>query len=556
MNMKKTFMLTLFVLCFNLEAVTLDKALEKRIDSQLSKRLEFVSKNPVYSRLVASLQEGRKLLRKGKINEARTIFGDLLQDRKLSSYPEYFFAKYYLAITFYESKITYGALLYFVDIVEKEPVKIYTHDALARSIKIAQELKDDELVLYLASVISPNKVPRSLREEFRYFIAKDLYKKNKFKRSVTLLKSIPHKSRLYLAAQYLLGSIAIKVNNLKMATGFFKTISNSRSPVEYYEKSLLKDLGNLALARIFYEQKNYMMAIEYYKKIDRDSDYYPQALDESAWTLFKMGKNNEALAVLHSVHSPFFEPKYFLKSNMLRGAIFMDMCHFDQARNSLARVENEFITLGNQIDAFATQARDPREYYPLLTSKTIGLDNKSTYVYKTLFVLAGANRDFFGVHNYIKHLGKERSTLEAYKSSRASILINLIRQKETELIQRASYLAGEKLLLTRKLVQDFINIRDTLRLEIVTLERKILQSRSLRLASPILLNQELIKPEFTESLQEKLIWWDYTGEYWEDELGYYLYSLKSLCKTPSKSPARPGASSPVKQQPLPSRTKR
>ena len=43
-------------------------------------------------------------------------------------------------------------------------------------------------------------------------------------------------------------------------------------------------------------------------------------------------------------------------------------------------------------------------------------------------------------------------------------------------------------------------------------------------------DQDLIKPEFTESLKESLVWWDWNGEYWRDELGFYLVDRPNRCK--------------------------
>lgn len=51
------------------------------------------------------------------------------------------------------------------------------------------------------------------------------------------------------------------------------------------------------------------------------------------------------------------------------------------------------------------------------------------------------------------------------------------------------------------------------------------------MAPPVMTDEDLIKPEFTDSLKETMIWWELRGEeYWEDEVGYYLYDLPTRCK--------------------------
>ncbi len=507
-----------------------DEKLDSRIQQQLQNRQKVVQQNPLYSGLVKELEDGRSMLVAGNPNEAFVRFDGILQNSRYTNFPEYSFAKYYMAVALYEMGVDYGALLYFADIVQKEPLKIHTHESLRRAIAIAQKLKDDELILYLASSITPDKIPLSLREEFRYFIAKDVYEKGNLDKASELFAQIPHRNRLYLAAEYILGTIAVKKNDMKTAINHFRQILDTHSPVNYYEKKKIRELGALALGRIFYEEKNYPLAIVYYKKIDREGEFFPTALYESSWALFKLNKFNEALSTLHSLNSPFVDQVYFLKSLLLKGAIYLELCLYDDAVKTLSGLEGDFKGLKTSIDQFARQARSPQEYYPLLSSKKRNPDGSEKYAYEELFKLAAANRDFLGVHRYIRELNQEREILQTVKSPRAELLSKLLSQKANDLQTKASYLSGKKLLLTRRLIGDFENAKDIVRYEIVSAERKILQTRSLRLAPPVITGQDLIKPEFTDSLREELVWWDYDGEYWEDEMGYYLYNVQSRCK--------------------------
>lgn len=520
------------------KSVDLDRRTEGEIGSSLERRRALVGSNPLYLTLVADLEKGRNQLDSSDLQEAFRTFGDILKNTRYVNFPEYSFAKYYLALTLEKMGADYGALLYFVDIVEKEPLRVHTHESLRRSIQIAQKLHDDELILYLASVIPPNKVPKSLTEEFRYYIAKDLYEKKDYDRSVRLLDSIPRTNRMYLAARYLMGVIETQRNRYQNAIESFIAIAQqpARGAKFYYENYKIRQLTSLALGRLFYETKNYPLAFVNYRKVDRKSDYFPQALYESSWGLFKIHKFNEALSVLHSVNSPFFEQIYFLKSYMLKGAIFLELCLYQDAVGALSEAEREFISVGRQIDQFVQESRVPQQYYQGISVKRPRQGGGLEYRFLDLFNLAAENPDFRASHRYILELQEEQKILNRFNYPRAKLVANLIKQKELEVISKASYLAGQKLKLTKQLVDNFFQMKEILRYEIVSSERKILQTRSLRLAPPVLTDIQLIKPKFTESLQESLVWWDYDGEYWKDELGYYLYGLKSLCKD-SEEPA-------------------
>lgn len=507
-----------------------NEKLDERIQQDLAKRSQVVQGNPLYLGLVTELKKGRDFLLAGQSKEAYQVFDKILADNRYTNYPEYSYAKYYLASAMYEMGVDYGALLYFVDIVRKEPLRAHTQESLRMAIQIAQKLKDDELILFLASDIDPEKVPRSLREEFRYFIAKELYHRKEYSKANELLNSISRNNRLFLAAQYLMGAMLVEQNNLKAATRHFQDIANNRSTIVYYEDRHIRQLATLALGRLFYEQQNYPLSIVYYKKLDKDADEFPQALYESSWSLFKLNKFNEALSVLKTLNSPFYEQIYFLKAYLLRGAIDLELCDYEMAVQTLSELEDRFGGLKDQIDKFAVQARSPREYYPLLSSVKVNPDGTETFAYENLFKLSAANRDFLGIHKYILRLKKEKTILKSVESPRSALLTQLLSQKQSELADKASYVAGKKLLYTRQLIEDFKGLKDVIRYEIIAAERKILQKRALGLAPPVIPGQDLIRPEFTESLKETMMWWDYNGEYWKDELGYYLVDRKSRCK--------------------------
>ncbi|MCB1198433.1 MAG: hypothetical protein KDK51_08660, partial [Deltaproteobacteria bacterium] len=312
-------------------------------------------------------------------------------------------------------------------------------------------------------------------------------------------------------------------------------VSNHKAPVDYYDEERIKSISNLALGRIFYEKRNYPLSVLYYKKIGRETDFYPNAMYEASWALFKLHKFNEALSVLHSLHSPYIQQIIFTKSYLLKAAIFIEMCHYDRAVDTLANVESDFISLANQIDTMAQKAQSPREYYPVLKTDTINEAGEKVYQFRDLFLLSASEKDFLNVHKYITSLQKEQEVLESLQNKRAIAIARLIRIREKSLSDKASYMAGKTLLNTRQIIEEYLALKDLLKYEILTASRKIIQKRTLNLAPPIYKKEELIQPEFTDSLRESMIWWEVRGnEYWADEVGYYLYQLPTRCKDDDK----------------------
>lgn len=510
---------------------SLEPKLEIQINDTIAKRKNLLQGNTQYFAFVDQLNAGRKQLAEKQPKQAFATFDAIMSNDKYEKYPEYQFAKYYLAVSMYDMGIRYASLLYFVDILEKEPLLPHSHECLRRAIAIAQELKDDELILYIASKITTDKVPLSLREEFRYYIAKNLYLLGKYDQAINLLNGISYKNRLYLGAQYLQGAIRIQQNNLDASVENFRKISASRGPVAYYDEAHIKQIANLALGRVFYEKQNYPLSIVYYKKVKRGSEFYPTALYEASWALFKMNKYNETLSVLHSLNSPFIEQIFYTKSYLLKAAVFIDLCDYGQAVKTLSSVEKNFISLAKQIDDLAKTAKSPQEYYRVLRTRTVTPDGERIYKYRELFNLSAGDNNFLNVHRFITHLEYEQALLNNLNSKRATVIARLLGLRISSLADKASYSAGRELLKSRSLIEQYLAIKDVLKYEITSAERKIIQKRSLKMAPQVLTGADLVKPEFTDSLKESTIWWELRGnEYWEDEVGYYLYEQPSRCK--------------------------
>ena len=70
---------------------------------------------------------------------------------------------------------------------------------------------------------------------------------------------------------------------------------------------ILKDEAQFALGMAFYDEKDYVKALETFNKIvagDKNSAWHISARRMSAESLIKMGKVKEALAILDSIGTP------------------------------------------------------------------------------------------------------------------------------------------------------------------------------------------------------------------------------------------------------------
>jgi hypothetical protein len=485
----------------------------------------------VFTSLINKMQKGYDLLLKGDYQNAYYEFDSILSDTNFINYPEYYFAKFYLAQTLYMLDVDYGALIYFTDILKKEKDKPYITDSLKNAISISQDLKDDGLILYLATILTPDRIPSSLREEFRFFIAKNFYLSNKFKNSNILFNAVTPDNRLYLLSQYYLGVTSVQEGNFKDALKHFARIASVKTPENFYEASHLRDLSNMNIARILFEAGYLQKSVEYYNKIDKASPIYPESLYESSWSLYNWGKFNAALSTLHSLQSPFYEITYFPRSILLKGAIFLELCMYKDAIVALKNLEEYYSELKLLMDTFYATAESREDYYSLLTGPENLRGASDANPYKKLFQLASANRDFLQMHKFVKKLNSELRILAGFRDNkRANILADFIEKKRNVVTKKAVNLAIEKIQLTKKAIQDYMKSADVIKLEITTAERKLLEDRVKGYGIQEIWDINIPPPvQSSVFIQDRYYFYKFEGEYWKDEVGYYLYNVKSQC---------------------------
>ena len=89
-----------------------------------------------------------------------------------------------------------------------------------------------------------------------------------------------------------------------------------------------KDQLNLLLGRIYFQMNADINAIEAYKKIRSNSDYWLEAQEEIAWTYARQKKWPESLANLQTVLNPRMTSQVFSESYYLSAYVNLKSCQY------------------------------------------------------------------------------------------------------------------------------------------------------------------------------------------------------------------------------------
>ena len=198
---------------------------------------------------------------------------------------------------------------------------------------------------------------------------------------------------------------------------------------------------------------------------------------------------------------------------------------------SLKQLEAYYANLKALMDNFYANAKSKSDYYELLTGPENLRGDDPSNPYRKLFQLASANRDFLQMHKFVKKLNNELKILAQFRDNkRALYLTKHIKKKRAVVTKKAVNLAIEKIQLTSKAIFDYLKSADVVKLEITTAERKLLEdkvkgygledSSDINVAPP---------PQSSIFVQDNYYFYKFDNEYWKDEVGYYLYNIKSQC---------------------------
>lgn len=383
--------------------------------------------------------------------------------------------------------------------------------------------------------ISERQIPSSARGFYFYYQGIRNFERRRFENATKNFRRVPGGSPYFLRAQFHLGVISNLQGRHSRAIGYFSGVASGAARDE--EGEYLRNSAIMNIARVEYETKRFRESLSQYGRVSRDSDLWLDAQFEGAWAFFMIQKHNNALGNLHTVLSPFFENRFYPEAYILQSITFLRLCKFDETKNALeafkARYKPLFVQLKSLDSAYKSNGGGffklvydfrsgaltrYREAWPILDglSRTdifregaIAIRNADSEIARlsrfggkwATSGLAEDLRDF---------LAKKKSLARQDAGTRLFKKLSAQRDYWAELSRQTEFINAEMLL----------NRVDALRasLRVSTAEKRV----------------NFIGGFQTLNLSQELEYWPFQGEYWEDELGYYVYNIDSSCPSAGK----------------------
>lgn len=440
-----------------------------------------------------------------------------------------------LAQSLQQMGLLYSASKYYSVIVRRGPGKgnAFYQNALEQlgRINSTVSLGRNHIGQLFKGNISTARIPGKARGFYFYykglsfFSGKDLGKAQKFFSRVTSA------SDYFLKAKFHLAVIANIQGSHQKAISLFEQVR--RSAPANQNGQWLREQASLNIARVHYETKRFVDSIRYYSEIPRSSDNWLQTIFESAWAFFLMEKHNNTLGNIHTIHSPFFINRFYPESYILQAITFLRLCRLKQVNTSLKQFKRRYSpvlqTLNSTIRRFRGQGSD---FYRLIYRyRERSLGGKYRGIYAILDALSRTDT-YKEANATIRSSNQEISRLSNAPDQWRSV--GLVRELSDFLKSKKGLAASGA---GRLLLKQTTNYRKYLKrlsdqTAFINLQKKFVQVDSLR--NKLGVGSSSSKTQFIGGLQalnlsQDLEYWPFVSEYWEDELGYYVYNLNSRC---------------------------
>ena len=292
------------------------------------------------------LSEGIVMQSAGDHQRAAYIFMDIVSHDEWRGRPAYLTAQLQLARSLYENGYYRLSQRHLIDLLKNGSGTERT-DAVMLLLQVAQHTGEwTEVNAALASVNDFSQSPAYL-----YIMGRAMFLQDELETARMSLKSLTGDDEWSVKAAYLTGVIEVKDNNLDAALAQFGNVTRSKSV--FRGSDMVRELAELALARIYFEQGRMSEALDQYQKIPETSVNFPAVLYEIGWTRIRQEDYIAAQQSFELLLLSYPNDRHATETRRLLADIKRELGKFDEATASYQTIVNEFEPLMHQMESEA-----------------------------------------------------------------------------------------------------------------------------------------------------------------------------------------------------------
>jgi hypothetical protein len=494
-----------------------------------------------------------------KFDEAAIIFADIINGKRPGDPSR---AQFWLGKTLYKMGFYSGALAAFDQVVTAGAAHPYHQPTLPWLASLSRKLPEGAGVLEKIGTYKPTDLEREqfdeVRDELYYLLGRFFYLKGDLGQAISLLGQVPQASDYYIQAQYFLGVAETREFHGPEAVDAFKNVlrtsieaRNSLSKKEKKQRKMsdkkkkklglstaeldfqeqnqrVEELALIALGYIFYQVGKFETAIKYFDKVPMESPYWLDAVFAASWSEFRLVEKEPELAnihyqrtlgYIHTLNAPFFYDYLYPEALILKATTYYFNCRYGPAKAAIDEFNSRYLVTKADLQSVLDSAPEDYELFELtvkIRDKKSSLDPFVEKVARTSLSDKTLEKNYAYVDRLEFEAGQLEKQSDQFKGSSAGEFVS------------------EQLDLTISVAKESTGGLARQRIAAQIQEIKQLEREAIKVEYEILNKLKAIGEGGTGNLQKPKVdneheIYNYNGEYWQDELGYYSYKITSVC---------------------------
>lgn len=439
-------------------------------------------------------------------------------------------AQFELAKTLVRLRLLQGALILFDEIIAEGPTHPFFEASAEWLIVIARRLPGDAEMLRRISAFAdlfPDRIEGKYRDELAYYLGQHFFNVGERERALQFLGFVTEVSSFYNDALFLRGITYIRLEQPREAITEFEQLEELTRRGSADRN--LNELAQLSLARTYYGAGDYERALDYYRGIPRNSEYWLDSLFESSWGYYQIEQFNRSLGNLHSLNSPFFNDEYYPEAGVLQAVILFYNCRWPDVRVTLEEFEFTYAPLLDDLRTAIASFVDDTEYYEFLLETRGRSGRRFDPRLQQIVNATLQDRTIRNAVAFIEELEIELEYIaDADPGWSNSDIGSFLRQ---EILATRDFAQAEAGSLVRARLQGLASdlAGHERAMASIQIETDLAEANAISddLAAELYRGDS---EDDVRSASNEYMVWSFDGEYWRDELGYYYYHINSQCE--------------------------
>lgn len=391
-------------------------------------------------------------------------------------------------------------------------------------------------MLYEVSVKPFESLPvdilrRSRSGNIRYILAKRLFKQGEYQAALNELNGISSRSSAYPFVANMKGTLLAHLGQNDQAEDVFKdcirTSKSMQSDVEYQtQKEQLivnHDYCVAGIARVQFAKHQYKKAEINYLDIPKDSFVWPEILFDEAWNSYYLQNYNRTLGKLVSYKAPVFDFIFKPEVEVLKALTYMKMCLYDDAKKTVDSFYDDLLNPSRDLRNYLVRhGKDYRYYYNLMADHE---EKKSSETQLIDSILRSVRKDSAYIELKSGLSGAVGEYNKIRKMPNSALKVNLSRNLQTLMDEYrtiiGAYVRAGLVAKYAELYSAFQGM-SYIKLEVLS------QAKERLYRSDDQTGGKRGDVKYIDR-NDKQYFWTFNGEFWADELGDYVFALRSEC---------------------------